>query len=92
MQDKSSGQSSLKGFVMKITMGTGEKAISTSIEIAEQTCAFANDCTLEKDELQSINKVNAEIMTSIINASTMLFTAANAQSQARNERYIENEK
>ena len=92
MQDKSSGQSTLKGFAMKVTVGTGEKAVSASIEIGEQTCAFANDCTLEKDELQSINKVNAEIMNSIINASTMLFATVSAESKTRNENYAENEK
>lgn len=77
---------------MKVTVGTGEKAVSASIEIGEQTCAFANDCTLEKDELQSINKVNAEIMTTIINATTMLFTAVNADAKIRNERYAEEAK
>ena len=77
---------------MKVTVGTGEKAVSASIEIGEQTCAFANDCTLEKDELQSINKVNAEIMTTIINATTMLFTAVNADAKIRNESYAEEAK
>ena len=92
MQDKSSGSSSLKGFAMKVTVGTGEKAVSASIEIGEQTCTFVNDCTLEKEELQSINKVNAEIMTTIINATTMLYTSISADSKARSEKYAEEAK
>lgn len=92
MQDKSSGSSSLKGFAMKVTVGTGEKAVSASIEIGEQTCTFVNDCTLEKEELQSINKVNAEIMTTIINATTILYTSISADSKARSEKYAEEAK
>ena len=92
MQDKSSGQTTLKGFMFKVTNGVGETAKSFTMEIAESTTAFVNDVTLEKDELNSINKTNAEVFGTLVSAMTTLVTLAAADTQTRNARYAEQEK
>ena len=92
MQDKSSGQTTLKGFMFKVTNGVGETAKSFTMEIAESTTNFNNDVSLEKDELNSINKVTSEVFGTLISAMTTLVTLASADTQARNARYAEEEK
>ena len=92
MQDKSSGQTTLKGFMFKVTNGVGETAKSFTMEIAESTTNFNNDVSLEKDELNSINKVTSEVFGTLIGAMTTLVTLASADTQARNARYAEEAK
>lgn len=92
MQDKSSGQTTLKGFMFKVTNGVGETAKSFTMEIAESTTNFNNDVSLEKDELNSINKVTSEVFGTLISAMTTLVTLASADTQTRNARYAEEEK